>query len=151
MFQNWAVFLRKVLPSPGISFCVCRPNSHLRKICSCFDVLSILGVMIIEQLLQRHLWEPDLFFPYFVHTLLHEGQITRLILYLPPTSLFQRRYKQRIPLFLNGFHSLLPTLFVHPVSCSKQLRTAVSPYIKGKAAVFTNSFCPITRKWTLIL
>ncbi len=80
MSQNRAVLLRKVRPSPGISLCVCLLNSHFRKISSCFVVLSIFGVMVMEQPLQRHLCEPDLFFPYLVHILPHTGHITCLIL-----------------------------------------------------------------------
>ena len=127
MFQNCAVFLRNVRPSPGISLCVCLPNNHFRKICSCFDVLSIFGVMIIEQWLQRHLCDPDLFFPYFVQTLPHEGQITCFIVSSSESAFFQGRYKQKTVRYHNGFPALWPTLFVHPLSCFKQLKTAVCP------------------------
>ena len=89
MSQNRAVFLRKVRPSPGISLCVCLLNSHFKKTCSCFVVLSILGVMVMEQVLQRHLCEPDLFFPYLVHILPHTGQITCLILSSSEILLFK--------------------------------------------------------------
>ena len=43
---------------------------------------------------------------------------------------------------------VLPTHFVHPLSCRKQLKTATPIDISTFVAVFTNTFCPITLKST---
>ena len=40
---------------------------------------------------------------------------------------------------------VLPTHFVHPLSCRKQLKTATPIDISTFVAVFTNTFCPITQ------
>ena len=44
-----------------------------------------------------------------------------------------------------GLQAFSPTLFVHPVSSFKKDITAVAIEISTTTAVFTNSFCPITR------
>jgi hypothetical protein len=44
-----------------------------------------------------------------------------------------------------GLSGFLPTRFVHPVSCLKQDKTAATIEISTVAAVFTNTFCPISR------
>ena len=135
--------LRKVRPSPGISLCDCLPKSHLKKILSCLEVLSIFGVWIAEHFLQNHLWDPDLFFPYRIQTLLQTGQITCFIV---PSSvkLISKKIQRHFFLIFQYFSDFSPTLFVHPVSCFKKDKTAVFIEKSTKTAVFTNSFCPIT-------
>lgn len=131
MFQNCDVFLRNDLPSPGISFCVCLPNNHFRKICSCFVELSILGVMVIEQSLQRHLCDPDLFFPYFVHALPHEGQITLFILSSSEISLFKEDINRISSGFSMGFclfdQRVLSTLYL----VLKKIKPRFTLYLSG--------------------
>ncbi len=131
MFQNCAVFLRNVRPSPGISFCVCLLNSHFRKICSCFVELSILGVMIIEQSLQRHLWDPDLFFPYFVHAFPHEGQIMCLIIPSSEITLFKedisRIYLDPSMVFRLFYQLFLSTLYL----VSNNIKPLFTLYLSG--------------------
>jgi len=42
------------------------------------------------------------------------------------------------------FTAILPTRFVHPVSCFKKDKTAETIYFSTVPAVFTNAFCPIS-------
>ncbi len=103
MSQNRAVFLRKVRPSPGISLCVCLLNSHLKKISSCFVVLSIFGVIVIEQLLQRHLCEPADVLPYLVQIFPQEGHITCLITPSSRLSFFKEDISKENPCIARVF------------------------------------------------
>ena len=43
-----------------------------------------------------------------------------------------------------SFQRILSTLFVHPISCQKQLKTAIAVENSIAIAVFINTFCPIT-------
>ncbi len=116
MSQNRAVFLRKVRPSPGISFCVRLLNSHLKKISSCFVVLSILGVMVMEQALQRHLWDPAFVLPCFMQALPHEGQITCFIIPSSRLSFFKEDISRENPctarVFTLFYQHFLSTLYL---------------------------------------
>ena len=72
--------------------------------------------MIIEQSLQRHLWDPDLFFPYFVHAFPHEGQIMCLIIPSSEITLFKedisRIYLDPSMVFRLFYQLFLSTLYL---------------------------------------
>ena len=125
MSQNRAVFLRKVRPSPGISLCVCLLNSHLKKISSCFVVLSIFGVMVIEQLLQRHLWDPAFVFPCFIQALPHEGQITCFIIPSSGLSFFKEDISRENPYTARVF----PMFYQHFLSTLYLVAKKIKPLI----------------------
>ena len=48
------------------------------------------------------------------------------------------------------FQRILSTLFVHPISCQKQLKTAIAVENSIAIAVFINTFCPITQIWSAL-
>ena len=48
------------------------------------------------------------------------------------------------------FQRILSTLFVHPISCQKQLKTAIAVENSIAIAVFINTFCPITLFFSLV-
>ncbi len=139
--QNFRVFLLKVLPSPGISRCVCLPNSHFKNNCSCFAELSIFSVNATSHVWQYHLWEPAPVLPYFIQTAPQTGQTTRLITsssktmvlkeditaiyrvtatffgpftntFCPPCIFFKTRYKRRNPRKFKEFRRFSPTRIV---------------------------------------
>lgn len=49
-----------------------------------------------------------------------------------------------------SFQRILSTLFVHPISCQKQLKTAIAVENSIAIAVFINTFCPITQQVPVI-
>ena len=49
------------------------------------------------------------------------------------------------------FQRILSTLFVHPIICQKQLKTAIAVENSIAIAVFINTFCPITPFWKVSL
>ena len=145
MSQKPDVFLRKVRPSPGISFCVCLLNNQSKKSCSCFAEASILGVRMKEHFLQIHLWVPVFFFRSECNLHCKQGKQYDSF-FLPPKTVFPRKIQRLFTLKFQCISPFLPTLFVHPQSCCKKLWTAVCIEISTHTAVFTNSFCPITHK-----
>lgn len=72
--QNCAVFLRNVLPPPGMSACLARERSQARKAESCLAELSILRVVLAPLEVHLHRVLPALVLPFLAILLPQTGQ-----------------------------------------------------------------------------
>ena len=72
--QNRAVFLRNVLPPPGMSACLERPSSQPRKSARSLGALSILLTELAPQEVHLHRVLPALVLPFLAILLPQTGQ-----------------------------------------------------------------------------